>query len=234
MATWSCARPAFASKATGAFQPLDQKPAFAIKFNEFVSGQEFRGLSKVVLNNSAHDGSFMREWLAAELYHDAGVAAARVTHARAVFNGRNLGFYVLVEAMNKSFLKRGVWPTPGSPISTGLFLVRRLRICMTRSNSRDRPMTGSSFFAGELGEVATELVENLAVALVAWRVLFALCSGSGGLWLTLALGATLVAAQQLDDLLADARQSAPSLTSTCAATPSPSRISPRRMCSVPM
>ena len=37
-----------------------------------------------------------------------------------------------------------VFPTPGSPISAGLFLVRRARIWMTRSISRSRPMTGSS------------------------------------------------------------------------------------------
>ncbi|SKU61721.1 Uncharacterised protein [Mycobacteroides abscessus subsp. abscessus] len=37
-----------------------------------------------------------------------------------------------------------VLPTPGSPISTGLFLVRRLSTCMTRSISFSRPMTGSS------------------------------------------------------------------------------------------
>ena len=36
-----------------------------------------------------------------------------------------------------------VLPTPGSPISTGLFLVRRESTCMTRSVSRSRPMTGS-------------------------------------------------------------------------------------------
>ncbi len=40
-----------------------------------------------------------------------------------------------------------VLPTPGSPISTGLFLVRRDRTCITRSVSRARPMTGSSFFS---------------------------------------------------------------------------------------
>ena len=34
--------------------------------------------------------------------------------------------------------------TPGSPISTGLFFVRRLSTCMTRSISFSRPMTGSS------------------------------------------------------------------------------------------
>ena len=37
-----------------------------------------------------------------------------------------------------------VLPTPGSPISTGLFLVRRERICITRSISFWRPTTGSS------------------------------------------------------------------------------------------
>ena len=37
-----------------------------------------------------------------------------------------------------------VLPTPGSPMSTGLFLVRRLRIWMVRRISSSRPMTGSS------------------------------------------------------------------------------------------
>jgi hypothetical protein len=37
-----------------------------------------------------------------------------------------------------------VLPTPGRPISTGLFLVRRERIWITRRISSSRPMTGSS------------------------------------------------------------------------------------------
>ena len=37
-----------------------------------------------------------------------------------------------------------VLPTPGSPISTGLFLVRRLRTWITRRISSSRPITGSS------------------------------------------------------------------------------------------
>ena len=37
-----------------------------------------------------------------------------------------------------------VLPTPGSPISTGLFLVRRESTWMTRRISSSRPMTGSS------------------------------------------------------------------------------------------
>ena len=38
-----------------------------------------------------------------------------------------------------------VLPTPGSPIRTGLFLVRRERTCTTRRISASRPMTGSIF-----------------------------------------------------------------------------------------
>ena len=41
-----------------------------------------------------------------------------------------------------------VLPTPGSPISTGLFLVRRRETCMTRRISSSRPMTGSSLPCG--------------------------------------------------------------------------------------
>lgn len=37
-----------------------------------------------------------------------------------------------------------VLPTPGSPMSTGLFLVRRDSTCTTRRISWSRPMTGSS------------------------------------------------------------------------------------------
>ena len=36
-----------------------------------------------------------------------------------------------------------VLPTPGSPINTGLFLVRRCRICTMRRISSSRPMIGS-------------------------------------------------------------------------------------------
>ena len=38
-----------------------------------------------------------------------------------------------------------VLPTPGSPMSIGLFFLRRLKIWLTRSISTSRPMIGSSF-----------------------------------------------------------------------------------------
>ena len=59
-----------------------------------------------------------------------------------------------------------VLPTPGSPISTGLFFVRRLSTWMTRRISSSRPMTGSSLpLRGALGQVDAELLERLDLVL---------------------------------------------------------------------
>ena len=58
-----------------------------------------------------------------------------------------------------------VLPTPGSPISAGLFLSRRDRIWMTRSISFSRPMTGSSLPArASVGQVDPELVDGRGLA----------------------------------------------------------------------
>ena len=55
-----------------------------------------------------------------------------------------------------------VLPTPGSPISTGLFLVRRDSTWTTRRISASRPMTGSSLpSAADGGEVDGVLLERL-------------------------------------------------------------------------
>ena len=47
--------------------------------------------------------------------------------------------------LNASPSAMAVLPTPGSPIKTGLFFLRRLRICATRSISFSRPTIGSNF-----------------------------------------------------------------------------------------
>ena len=55
-----------------------------------------------------------------------------------------------------------VLPTPGSPISTGLFLVRRLSTCTTRRISLSRPMTGSSLPSrARVGQVGGVLLQRL-------------------------------------------------------------------------
>jgi spore coat protein CotH len=96
----------FRLKGMGSFRPIYEKPSFAVKFDEFAENQEYSGLSKVMFNNSVQDSTYLVEALGTELFRQAGLPAARVTHARVELNGRDLGLYVVIEAMNKRFLKQ--------------------------------------------------------------------------------------------------------------------------------
>jgi spore coat protein H len=93
-------------KGMGSFQGLDGKPSFAVKFDEYVPGQQYMGVEKVMLNNSSQDGTYLAEMMGLGLFRDAGLPCARVTHAYVQLNGRDLGLYVVVEAINKEFLRQ--------------------------------------------------------------------------------------------------------------------------------
>ncbi len=87
------------------FQPVDEKPNFTLKFNEFVDGQKFFGLRKIHLSNAMFDKTYVQELLAYQLFTAAGVVAQRVNFARVELNGRDLGLYVMIEGVTKDFLK---------------------------------------------------------------------------------------------------------------------------------
>jgi spore coat protein CotH len=93
-------------KGMGSFRPFNEKPSFAVKFDKYVDDQTYEGLTKIMLNNSSQDATYLAELIATQMYRDAGLPAARVTHAFVEVNGRALGLYVLIEAMNKEFLKQ--------------------------------------------------------------------------------------------------------------------------------
>src|SRR4051812_3007766 len=101
-------------KGSGSFQPSDKKPALAIKFNEFVSGVRFHGHSKIFLNNSHQDPTYICEAVGGDLFRAAGVPAPRTTYAQVDLNGRDLGLYVLAEAVNKEFLAKNFTRTKGN------------------------------------------------------------------------------------------------------------------------
>src|SRR2546428_6864113 len=64
-------------KGMGSFRPVDDKPSLAVKFDHFIPGQEYAGLTKLMFNNSAQDLSYLAEYLATGLFRDAGLPAAR-------------------------------------------------------------------------------------------------------------------------------------------------------------
>lgn len=90
------------------------KKSFKIDFNETVKGQNFRGLTKLNLNNNAMDATLVRESVAYEVFRRAGIPAARTAFARVYLTvpgtheNRFLGVYTVVEQLDKAFAKRAM------------------------------------------------------------------------------------------------------------------------------
>ncbi|HKP63058.1 MAG TPA: CotH kinase family protein [Polyangiales bacterium] len=93
-------------KGDGSFQRFDSKPAFKLKFDEFVKNQRFRGLARLTLNNNNDDQSFLAERLAYDVYRAAGVPAPRCNSASVYVNGAFYGVYTNLESEDKHFLSR--------------------------------------------------------------------------------------------------------------------------------
>jgi len=93
-------------KGSYTFQPIDAKPSLTLNFGKLAKGQTFHGLTKIHLNNSVQDSSYLCEQLARELFAEAGVPCPRAGQAFVKLNGRNLGLCVLVEGANKTFVKQ--------------------------------------------------------------------------------------------------------------------------------
>jgi hypothetical protein len=106
--------------AAGSFRGLDDRPALTLNFDKFRDGQKFHDLDKIHLNNSVQDASYLNEIICSELFHAAGVPTPRTTHARVWLNGRDLGFYVLKEGFDKTFLKRYFKDPTGNLYDSGL------------------------------------------------------------------------------------------------------------------
>jgi spore coat protein H len=105
--------------ATGSFRPLGDKPGLTLDFDRFGQGQKFLGLTKVHLNNSVEDGSYLCELIGSELFRAAGIPAPDIGHAVVRLNGRRLGLYVLKEGFDRSFVEREFPGTAGTVLEAG-------------------------------------------------------------------------------------------------------------------
>ena len=63
-------------KGMGSFRPVDEKPSFTVKFDEFVENQTYRGLKKAMFNNSSQDLTCLAELLATQLFDSRHAAAS--------------------------------------------------------------------------------------------------------------------------------------------------------------
>src|SRR5262249_19507883 len=59
--------------AAGSFRPVDDNPALTLNFDKFAPGQRFHGLTKIHLNNSVQDPSYICEQINREVVLAGGV-----------------------------------------------------------------------------------------------------------------------------------------------------------------
>ncbi len=99
---------------------LYNKAPLKLKFDAFVAGQKFMGLTRMTLNSMVQDPSFVHEDSAYRLYRAMGVTAPRTTYSWLTLNGADFGLYMNVETIDSQMLKR--WMTPAHLYSSNCYL----------------------------------------------------------------------------------------------------------------
>jgi len=106
-------------KGEASFREVDDKPAFRLKLDEFVSGQRLFGLKRLTLNNDVQDPSSLSQSLVYRLFRAAGAPAPRCNHALVYVNGEYYGLYSHVETEDKPFLERWFSSSDGNLYEEG-------------------------------------------------------------------------------------------------------------------
>lgn len=91
--------------------------SFKLKFDKYDKNQTLDGLDSLVLNNSYHDPSYMREYFTYDALSSIGGITPYYTYANVYINNKLYGFYVAIESISDSFVKR----TASNPDDANLY-----------------------------------------------------------------------------------------------------------------
>lgn len=80
--------------------------SFKIKFDKYNKNQTLNGLNSLVLNNSYHDPSYMREYFTYDALSYIGGITPYYNYANVYINNKLYGFYLVIESISDSFVKR--------------------------------------------------------------------------------------------------------------------------------
>ena len=87
--------------------------SFKVEFDHYDSGQSLEGLDKLVLNNLFCDATYIKEYIAYDIFDYIGVACPYYSFAHITINGEEWGLYLALEAMEDSFVERVYGSTEG-------------------------------------------------------------------------------------------------------------------------
>ncbi len=80
--------------------------SFKVKFDEYVDGQTWQGLDKLVLNNNYSDSTLMKEYLSYDIMNYIGVDSSLYSYADISVNNETWGLYLALEDVDSGFLDR--------------------------------------------------------------------------------------------------------------------------------
>ncbi len=90
--------------ASNSFIGYGKKKPIKVSFEAF-KNQRLDGLEKFNLNNFTNDPSLVRDAVCMKLMRDQGLHAPRTAYAKLFVNGEYIGLYVIIENVDKTFLK---------------------------------------------------------------------------------------------------------------------------------
>ena len=82
------------------------KPGLRVDINHYVTNQEFLGLKAFSLDNMYSDSSLVRETVTMKMFEKMKLPASREAHARVYVNNEYAGAYVVIEAIDRTFIER--------------------------------------------------------------------------------------------------------------------------------
>lgn len=80
--------------------------SFTLKLNKYVKGQNYHGMTKLLLNNNIWDATQMKDAIVYDMCRFIGLPAPLTNHAKIMLNGGFFGCYLLVEPVDKHFCQR--------------------------------------------------------------------------------------------------------------------------------
>jgi spore coat protein CotH len=93
------------TKGQNSWRPINEKPSLKIKLDWKIN-QTLYGLKELTLNAMNDDPTMMHERIAYRFYREAGIPAARATHAWVTINEEPYGLYTHIETVDRDFIRR--------------------------------------------------------------------------------------------------------------------------------
>ena len=82
------------------------KPGLRLDINRYLTNQEFLGLKAFSLDNMYSDSTLVREPATMKMFERMQLPASREAHARLYVNNEYVGAYVIIEAIDRTFIER--------------------------------------------------------------------------------------------------------------------------------